>query len=393
MIARVRGRFGICIFLFLIIFTNQLDINNLDCKTIVVKFKDYSCVNNKVFGRGATGVAFEVQKQNQHFILKVQESKGNNSVENKRDLFILTKLKDIKGVIQLKEYKFEDDFLFEIIEFGDRGDLKKNILKDSYFNDQKNILKFFKQTVETIQRIHDAGFVHADLKPENIVVKNDYSPRIIDFDLSTKMNEFKGGRGTLGYMDPIILEYWGIRQIKYTPMIDVYSLGVILFEMLTKKIPFHHGGSRSLLNDNIALGTYSLPKNILNVLAILIEGCLQKDNSKRLNTEDILNILHLAEIKNKYMMQYTTEDLTLTNIKFHFEFNQNMNSQNKSNVKKENKNNYPKNNTFIVYIIILLILFVFSFGLLLYFTIRDEIKNLKKNIDEKNLEIKLGNEE
>lgn len=268
------------------------EIKNLKCSDVEKEFPLYKCLQDRKIAEGASGIAFKAYKDETLYILKAQKS-NTSKIEKNSDLNYLLKLQNTPGIIQLEEYTFKNDLLFEVLEFGELGDLKKN-LNTKYFKNQKNILKCFKTLITTINTIHDKNIIHADLKSENIVLKANNSPKIIDFDLSVKLNSKKGGRGTVPYMDPLIIESWGKYHIRYTPAVDIFSLGIILYEMITKKVPFK--GSMSEVYFAQRLDSYVIPKGTFRILAVLVEGCLQRKLSKRFDGDRILDLVHRFEV-------------------------------------------------------------------------------------------------
>jgi eukaryotic-like serine/threonine-protein kinase len=92
-----------------------------------------------------------------------------------------------------------------------------------------------------MQKAHAQGIIHRDLKPENIMIDPDVEPIIMDFGLARRVNDeiqvtAAGGLlGTPAYMSP---EQVGGDQDQIGPPSDLYSLGVVLYEMLTGTIPF-----------------------------------------------------------------------------------------------------------------------------------------------------------
>jgi len=110
------------------------------------------------------------------------------------------------------------------------------------------IVHFACMTLRGLQAVHDAGIIHRDLKPDNIYLKTDGSgifPKILDFGISRSVEPSSGRRSALTTKEGIIVgtpEYMSPEQARGLRDIDkrtdLYSMGVILYECLTGKLPF-----------------------------------------------------------------------------------------------------------------------------------------------------------
>src|SRR5207249_109242 len=90
---------------------------------------------------------------------------------------------------------------------------------------------------------HDRGVIHRDLKPANILLTDDGQPMLLDFNLSDDARlqgspAAAGMGGTLPYMSPEQLRAFVDRTRSLDARTDLYALGVILYELLTRKHPF-----------------------------------------------------------------------------------------------------------------------------------------------------------
>jgi tetratricopeptide (TPR) repeat protein len=116
--------------------------------------------------------------------------------------------------------------------------------------DIRERLELFKRVCDAVQHAHEKGIIHRDLKPGNIILDDHGQPKILDFGLvrmieadAKRASTSLGSRhvvGSLGYMSP---EQAQGKTEDVGPPTDVYSLGVILFELLTGKPPYDIGDS------------------------------------------------------------------------------------------------------------------------------------------------------
>jgi len=101
--------------------------------------------------------------------------------------------------------------------------------------DEKTAFHYFIQTAAAIQFIHSLDFVHRDLKPENILIDELNNVKLCDFGWCVRIDN--GPRktfcGTYEYMAPEV-----VKEEEYSKSIDVWSLGVLLYEILHGYSPF-----------------------------------------------------------------------------------------------------------------------------------------------------------
>ncbi|MEE9442986.1 MAG: protein kinase [candidate division Zixibacteria bacterium] len=140
------------------------------------------------------------------------------------------------------------------------------------------------QICEGLNEAHTAGVVHRDIKPSNIIIDRKNKPRLLDFGLATvtgeeKLTKIGSTLGTVGYMSPE-----QARGDEVDHRTDIWSLSVVLFEMLTGKLPFKGDNEQaiiySILNEEPGLKEEML-KSFPAPLITLLEKSLRKDISLR----------------------------------------------------------------------------------------------------------------
>ncbi|SFJ50320.1 serine/threonine protein kinase [Planctomicrobium piriforme] len=146
------------------------------------------------------------------------------------------------------------------------------------------------QLANGLQAVHERHVVHRDFKPANVLLDEDEVPKIGDFGLARHMNMQTtiGGAGavmgTVPYMSPE-----QCKSSKVDARSDLYSLGVVLYEMLTGRLPFQ-GTNNELLRD-IPLGKFPLPSEFAAVPESLENICLramERDRDDRYQTAEAL---------------------------------------------------------------------------------------------------------
>jgi serine/threonine protein kinase len=169
-----------------------------------------------------------------------------------------------------------------VLEYFDDRNLKQRILhKEEVI--KVNCLRIMREALEGLRFIHDSGYIHLDIKPENILVNNEGESRLIDFTLAERIGEFRLGvrkiAGTRSYIAPET-----IRRKNPVPGTDLYSLACAFYEMLTFKNVFVAETPNSLLKKHLKEKPSSLRSNINDVhplLDDLIMQMLEKQPSNR----------------------------------------------------------------------------------------------------------------
>lgn len=144
-------------------------------------------------------------------------------------------------------------------------------------------IQLARQICAGLNAAHDVGVLHRDLKPANVMIDGDGNARILDFGLAGLSEEFSEqelAAGTPAYMAPEQLE--GKEQTVKT---DIYSLGLVLYELFTSKKAFAAGTIGELIElrrkNTTPTSLTSLVKDLDPLIERVIERCLQTDPSLR----------------------------------------------------------------------------------------------------------------
>ncbi len=213
-----------------------------------------------VLGRGGMGVVYEAEQQTPRRAVALKVIRGERYVDApylrlfQREAQTLARLRH-SGIASIYESGCTDDghhfFAMELV----RGEpLHLFVQKNSL--ERLGRLGLFRQVCEAINYAHQRGVIHRDLKPGNIMVTDDGKPKVLDFGLAritdtdvaaaTLVTEVGRIQGTLSYMSP---EQSRGNTDEIDLRSDVYSLGVVLYQLLTNRLP--HDFTHSALHDAV----------------------------------------------------------------------------------------------------------------------------------------------
>ncbi len=138
-------------------------------------------------------------------------------------------------IVTVFDFGEADDLCYLVMEYVEGTSLRQLIAKKAVT--ERDVRDFAPQIGEALQHAHECGVIHCDVKPDNILIDRRNRVRLVDFGLSRllggKADDDERVAGTRGYMAP---EQFSMPQC-VDHRADIYSSGVVLYEMLTGKLP------------------------------------------------------------------------------------------------------------------------------------------------------------
>ncbi len=222
-----------------------------------------------------------------------------------------------KNLVHSVDFGYLNGNPYIVMEFCGGGDLTKKVGRH-----ESDMVKYAKHILYGLRDLHRAGKVHRDLKPENVLLTDDDTAVLTDFGISGDRNKRMTERnifgkpyqifGTYAYMPPEQVNR-ARGESTVLPTTDIFSFGVVMYQMLTGYLPF---GPLEDQNDLVRYqkrgkaGEWdrSRLQNALNGARWMqmIKGCLQPDYKKRLQTVDaVLDLLPYELAKSSDVMHRT----------------------------------------------------------------------------------------
>ena len=264
-------------------------------------------------GEGAYSTVFKVKRNIDQKIYALKKVKLLNLSEKEKEnslneVRILASVKS-NFVVSYKEAFFDekDNTLCIVMEFADRGDLYQKIVqhkKSAKFFEESDIWRIFIQLVKGLKALHDLKILHRDMKSANVFLFSNGSAKLGDLNVSKVARRGLGytQTGTPYYASP---EVW--KDKPYDHKSDVWSLGCVLYEMITLRPPFRAQDMEGLFN-KVCKGQYSkIPERFSDDLFQVVQFLLQVNPTSRPSCEQILN--HPIVMKRiEYFKSFAGED-------------------------------------------------------------------------------------
>jgi MAP kinase interacting serine/threonine kinase len=286
------------------------------------RFSDVYSMTGEVLGQGAYGKVWtcrNIYTGHEYAVKIIDKYRHPNRERVFKEIEIFLHCRDCPNILKIIEFFEEEEKFFVVFEKMEGGPLLNHIEKRGHLTEQEASM-IVKDIATALYFLHSKGMAHRDLKPENILCQRSDSVipvKICDFDLgsSIKINsqtttpvttpELCTPVGSAEYLAPEVVEAF-INDMSYDKRCDLWSLGVIVYIMLSGKCPFTGmcgsdcGWDRGkecpdcqrFLFERIQEGVYEFPNadwdRVSDDAKDLIRHLLEHDVTKRYSAEEVL---------------------------------------------------------------------------------------------------------
>ena len=229
-----------------------------------------------------------------------------------KEIIIQLKLKH-PNITRLYSFYEDIDNIYMILEYSNNGTLFSKIRSHKYLTEDEAFI-YFIQVVNAVNFLHENNLIHRDIKPENILLDKENNVKLCDFGWCTNILENEKRKtfcGTIEYMSPEL-----VSNEKYDKSVDIWALGILLYEMLHGYSPFKSKNYtlnkeqlREEIFENIENVEYKIDRKdqLSNECISLIQNLLQKNEEDRLTVKEIFPqpwVTKYEKIKKKELIKF-----------------------------------------------------------------------------------------
>ena len=253
---------------------------------------DFYREGEKFIGKGGFGEVWKVihKQTNKTYVIKVIDKisifEQKLVDQMNREIEMMYKLNH-PHVMKLVNHFEDNEKFYMIMPYAGKGQLYSLLRRQVRF-DQRTAAQYMRETIEAVRYLHSFSpkIIHRDIKPENLLLDDNYRVKLSDFGWANYQDENQLRKtfcGTPEYLSPEM-----IRKTGHNYLVDIWTLGVLLFELLAGYAPFT-GANQSELFINIKKLKINWPIDFPPLAKNLVSKILKLNPNERLSIQEISN--------------------------------------------------------------------------------------------------------
>ncbi len=253
---------------------------------------DFYREGEKFIGKGGFGEVWKVihKQTNKTYVIKVIDKisifEQKLVDQMNREIEMMYKLNH-PHVMKLVNHFEDNEKFYMIMPYAGKGQLYSLLRRQVRF-DQRTAAQYMRETIEAVRYLHSFSpkIIHRDIKPENLLLDDNYRVKLSDFGWANYQDENQLRKtfcGTPEYLSPEM-----IRKTGHNYLVDIWTLGVLLFELLAGYAPFT-GANQSELFINIKKLKINWPIDFPPLAKNLVSKILKLNPNERLTIQEISN--------------------------------------------------------------------------------------------------------
>ncbi|EGZ11321.1 hypothetical protein PHYSODRAFT_520593 [Phytophthora sojae] len=242
----------------------------------------------KPLGKGKFGNVYLAREKQSKYVValkvlnKQQLMKSSMEYQLRREIEIQSHLRH-KSILRLYGYFYDSKRVYLIIEYAPQGELYKKLMRAGRFSEKQSAM-YIQEMARALIYMHSKHVIHRDIKPENLLVGFNGELKIADFGWSVHAPSSRRTTlcGTLDYLPPEMIE-----NKPHDENVDVWTLGILMFEFLTGAPPFETENTKETYR-RIAHVDLQFPSHVSAEARDLLLKILRHEPRQRLPLERVL---------------------------------------------------------------------------------------------------------